>query len=121
MTDVKEVKMKRCDQVDPEEVKFRHKRAYMVNVWNGEEVISNRGGISIAYRELDVETIIYAFSVCSFKDNFNRKTGRTMAGGRLKSPKHTITFKGSFAEFHKAITDLEDPKQLKCLVIENRN
>lgn len=46
--------------------------------------ISNRGGATLAYIELDG---FFPLNVawCSFSDNFSRKIGRTVASNRLKA------------------------------------
>lgn len=51
----------------------------------------NKGGVTIAY-EVDNGELRYAFARCSENDNFCRKTGRTLAAGRLKSDRlsHTL-------------------------------
>lgn len=51
---------------------------------------ANKGGITIAYEVTD-GVLRYAGAVCSERDNFCRKTGRTLAGGRLKSDRFSQT------------------------------
>lgn len=46
--------------------------------------VSNKGGATVAY-EVEENTLRYAIARCSKNDNFCRKTGRTLAAGRLKS------------------------------------
>lgn len=102
--------MKRNENVDPNEVKYRHLRTVAVNTKTGDVInCYNLGGATVAYRELDAETIIYAVAICSEKDNYCKKTGRTIATGRLKSPKHAVTVKASFSEFHKMVSDISEP------------
>lgn len=63
------------------EMKFIHLRYFdYVGGWRLE--ISNLGGMTIAYVEVDGR-IVYAVAKCSRKDNFCRKTGRAIAGLRL--------------------------------------
>lgn len=65
------------------EMKFIHLRYFdYVGCLGYRLVISNLGGTTIAYVEVD-GSFIYAVAKCSRKDNFSRKTGRTIAGLRL--------------------------------------
>jgi len=54
------------------------------------EVVSNKGGVTVAYELVD-GTLRYAVARCSERDNFCRKTGRTLAAGRLKSDRLSTT------------------------------
>jgi len=92
---------KRNEKVDPTEVKYRHIRNYD---FNGD--ISNRGGITIAYREPTATTIEYAVARCNPSDNFSRKMGRIIATGRLNSVNWRETLNMSFGEFHANIQNL---------------
>ncbi len=47
-----------------------------------------RGGITIAYNP---DSRSYGAAVCSHKENFNRKIGRTVALGRTLSGKHILS------------------------------
>jgi len=55
--------------------------------------ISPMGGVTAAFRYNDVgNEITYALSVCSEKDNFEKRVGRIKAEGRLNSPKLRVRF-----------------------------
>lgn len=48
--------------------------------------IQTRGGFTVAYEIDDLDQVSHwSFARCSTKDNFCKATGRTVAGGRLKS------------------------------------
>lgn len=64
-------------------------------------VVSNRGGITIAFRELDTGEIEYALARCSPNDNFSKAMGRVKAEGRLKSDSYRQTSNLSWLEFVK--------------------
>lgn len=51
----------------------------------------NHGGMTVAYTEEEDGRIVYAVAFCGKKDNFNYKTGRVKAAGRLKSPTFRYT------------------------------
>lgn len=53
--------------------------------------VYNMGGLTVAWEVNEQnKSIRYAFAICSDRDNFNKKVGRTIAGGRLKSPNHSF-------------------------------
>jgi hypothetical protein len=62
-------------------------RLIHMRYWEDAEQTSarNRGGVTIAYHLLDNGHAFVAFSRCSDKDNFCKKTGRNIAIGRLQS------------------------------------
>ena len=62
-------------------VHFRHIRNF------DKKNITARGGRTIAFRQIDENTIEFAIAKCSPKDNFNKKIGRRIAEGRLNSGK----------------------------------
>ena len=64
-----------------------------------DNVIHNRGGSTVAFRELGNGFIEYATSYCSPKDNFNKKFGRIKATGRLSSNIHRKVVHMSWSEF----------------------
>lgn len=72
---------------------FLHMR-YTTQV-NGGFEIDGRGGLTIAY-VLDPETseLKIGYAKCSRRDLYNKKRGRAIAGGRLKSIgySHVVTF-----------------------------
>ncbi|MCK9369257.1 hypothetical protein M0R04_04900 [Candidatus Dojkabacteria bacterium] len=104
--------MKRNENVDPNEVKFRH-----VRVLREDGTVNNMGGMTISYREVDSNTIEFAAAVCSDKDNYCKKTGRTISAGRMKSPKYTNVVNMTFSEFHAAVNhgDRNDIKYVRPL------
>lgn len=56
---------------------------------------ANKGGKTIAY-DVNGDILRYAVAHCSDNDNFCRKTGRTLAAGRLKSDRlsHIVELNG---------------------------
>lgn len=53
---------------------------------------SQKGGKTVAY-EVDDDTIRFAIAKCSHRDNYCRKTGRSIAFGRLSAGKdQTIVY-----------------------------
>jgi hypothetical protein len=54
--------------------------------WDTGEAISPTGGatIAVAYNP-DIEAHAYAVALCSPKDNYNKKIGRKVAEGRLRT------------------------------------
>lgn len=55
--------------------------------------VSNQGGLTVAWRaDVPNNVLVYSVAICSDKDNFNKKIGRTIAEGRLKANKaHIMT------------------------------
>lgn len=49
----------------------------------------NKGGTTVAY-EVEENEMRFALAKCSKNDNFCRKTGRTLAAGRLKSDRLSV-------------------------------
>ena len=90
--------MKRNENVNPDEIKFRHVRQL-----REDGTVNNMGGLTIAYREIDMNTIEFCAAVCSTKENYSKKTGRTIAGGRMKSEKYINKVNMTFSEFHQAV------------------
>lgn len=74
-------------------VKFLHYR-HVLN----DGSIDSRGGITFAYVEGE-EGLSYATAQCSLDDNYNKKTGRAIASGRLLSEKYSMTFPRDRADF----------------------
>lgn len=60
--------------------------------------ISNSGGFTVAFEEVD-EGIRYAVAYCHPNDNFNKKTGRIKAEGRLNSPRYVDQVDMNFDAF----------------------
>lgn len=93
----------------PHGVRFKHLRfSEQIERLSGiQEVISSRGGITIAYELVSEENgeLIYAFALarCHENDNYDRRAGRAKAGGRLNSPRYrrtvTVGSAGEFLEF----------------------
>lgn len=50
------------------------------------DIIQCKGGMTVAY-EVDDDTIRFAVAKCSIRDNYCRKTGRSIALGRLNASK----------------------------------
>ena len=88
------------NEVD-KDVKFRHIRNYMTDYRTGENVISNLGGATIAYKEIGENKIRFAVALCSEKDNFSKKIGRTIASGRLKSDNQSQVVSMSYQDFKR--------------------
>lgn len=72
-------------------IKFHHKRG--IDPETG--TISCKGGATFAYEKIDLDTYWFTVARCHEKDNFNKSQGRVKAAGRMQSPKHVQTFKGS--------------------------
>ena len=71
--------------------KFLHIRPYApAPLYFDAFIKANKGGVTVAY-ELSEGTLRYAIARCSNNDNFCRKTGRTLAAGRLKSDRLSTT------------------------------
>lgn len=80
-------------------------KVYFMHIRNVDArgVISNFGGATIAYREID-GGVELAEAWCSNRDNFNKAYGRAKAQGRLNSPKYNRKFYGTLDQFRRAIT-----------------
>ena len=63
-----------------DEVKYIHLRNF-VDEW---VQVSNRGGLTIAYRYVDANHVNMAIARCNVRDNFCRRIGRAIALGRLE-------------------------------------
>jgi len=63
-------------------IKIRHERPTKRLGMNS--VLKTKGGKTTAFIKLSETKSIEAFSICSDKDTFNKKQGRTIAIGRLK-------------------------------------
>ena len=63
-------------------IKIRHERPTKKLGMN--TVLETKGGKTIAFIKLSETDSIKAESICSNKDTFNKKQGRTIAIGRLK-------------------------------------
>jgi hypothetical protein len=79
--------------VDVGSIRFRHVR----NVLD-DGTVSNMGGCTFAYKEVDGGIRVSA-ALCSNKDNFNRKIGRTIAAGRLHSETQSVVVPISWEKF----------------------
>lgn len=64
--------------------RFLHIRRYIPTTDFYSNHIQTKGGKTICYRELDDGTIEYTVARCSARDNFCRKTGRSIALGRFQ-------------------------------------
>tara|TARA_B100000214_G_C23850132_1_gene572982 strand:+ start:95 stop:574 length:480 start_codon:yes stop_codon:yes gene_type:complete len=70
-------------------MKYMHIRQPSKNGWDP------KGGITIAYElEAKSRTALCGVSFCSPKDRYCKKTGRSIAGGRLKSQPLKVTITG---------------------------
>ncbi len=69
------------------EVKFIHLRA--IEVGTGGLRVSCRGGLTVAFTPEPEGGYRIATAQCHERDNFNRKTGRIKAAGRLNSAKQS--------------------------------
>lgn len=70
-------------------VRFLHIRN-LHNENNGDDsYISCKGGTTIAY-EMEGTFVRFSTAKCSERDNYCRKTGRTIATGRLNAGKHSL-------------------------------
>lgn len=73
-------------------VKFRHER-YIIKIVEEDEEgndiivedLLSKGGSTIAYIKLEEDKVINATCECSMKDVYNKRTGRAISFGRLKS------------------------------------
>lgn len=89
-----------------QETKFHHVRFY-----NEDGSVHNMGGATIAFVEnLKDNSIRYAWALCSPKDNFNKKTGRAIASGRLKSDNfsmvvHDVTIEQFIESFDNFLSE----------------
>lgn len=81
-------------------VKFRHIRNYTLDA-DLSESISNMGGATICYKEVEPNKIRFAVALCSDKDNFEKKKGRIISAGRLKSDTQSQTVEMSYQEFKR--------------------
>lgn len=54
-------------------------------------VISNRGGMTVAFKQEEDGSWSYAAASCSDRDNFSKARGRTISAGRLNSEYYRIT------------------------------
>lgn len=61
------------------------------------------GGYTIAMRQhpLTPQVVQYAYSRCSFNDNFCRKTGREVAKAHLDNPNHKYRITADFPELRE--------------------
>lgn len=65
------------------EIKFKHYR----NPDEDFDTVSNLGGVTITFRQLDADSYQLGIAVCSGKDNFCYATGRSISTDRmLKNP-----------------------------------
>jgi len=75
--------------------------------WDNNGNLDSRGGRTFAFREVEMNSIIYAVARCNPKDNYNKRLGRAKAEGRLDSPRYCKLFEGTRKEFIDAILDCE--------------
>lgn len=55
--------------------------------------IACRGGITVAYEQIEDSTFKYAVAICHEHDNYNKRIGRAKAAGRLNSKHYCEEFK----------------------------
>ena len=60
---------------------YRHEREYERKNAKGKVIIK---GQTVAFIELEDESVIEAYAECSVRDYYNKKLGRMIAAGRLK-------------------------------------
>lgn len=88
----------------PHGVRFKHLRfSEQIQRLSGvQDVVSSRGGITIAYELVTEEngesTYAFALARCHEKDNYDRRAGRAKSGGRLNSPRYRRTVTVGSAE-----------------------
>lgn len=86
--------MSESTQQQPRPIKYgiqwRHIRPLKKN-YPYSHIIYNRGGATIAFCQNADRTWSYAIAACSPEDNFVKKTGRTIAVGRLDSSRYAMT------------------------------
>lgn len=92
-------------------IRYMHYRPYS-SVFDANivaiDTVEGKGGLTIAYVE-DAEkgTIEFASAICHENDNFNRKLGRDIAEGRLKSGRLVNeVFEGDYKAFIEEMDDL---------------
>jgi hypothetical protein len=68
--------------------------------------ISNLGGLTVAYKEVEPDVIRFAYAICSGQDNFCKKTGRTIAAGRLNSDKIAKTLHVKYEDFLSQLQEM---------------
>ena len=61
--------------------------------------IHGKGGLTLAYRELNNNQIEFSIAKCHERDNFCKAQGRVKSAGRLCSEKHRNIFNGSIQQF----------------------
>jgi hypothetical protein len=74
--------------IEHSKVKFIHLRYHFDDLVSPDNPLGiyNKGGVTIAYQYVNHnEKIIFAMALCCMKDNFNRKIGRAVSSGYLKS------------------------------------
>ncbi len=80
------------------EIGFHHIREYET-LKDNTSVVSGKGGMTVAYREVMPGLMEYTWAACNIKDNFCRKIGRDISSGRLLHDKGVEVFHGSYKEF----------------------
>lgn len=80
---------------------------------NHDGTIDNRGGTTVAFREIPEVGIEYAYAFCSPRDNFSRHLGRVKSAGRLNSPKQRFVSLFPYDEFiQRQISSLSNSTRL---------
>jgi hypothetical protein len=71
---------------------FYHFRIVKKRGWDGVSNLVPQGGVTVCART-DGNDVTFSYAVCSWKDNYNRALGRTIARGRQKtSGAHTYRY-----------------------------
>lgn len=107
------MKSENCPVPEKGKVFFRHIR----NI-NDDGTVSNRGGATVAYQEVKPGLIRVAMALCSNRDNFCRKTGRTIAGGRMNSQVASGFIETSWENFIKSMPYTMDDLEYEMKRIE---
>jgi hypothetical protein len=48
------------------------------------------GGVTVAYKLLEENRVLFQYAICTDKDNYNKSIGRAIAGGRLEKHPHIM-------------------------------
>ena len=80
------------------EIGFHHIREYEI-LEDNTRVVSGKGGMTVAFREVVPGLMEYTWAACNVKDNFSRRIGRDISSGRLLNDKGVEVYHGSYKEF----------------------
>lgn len=94
---------------DKNKIQICHIRSYR-DLAHG-RVLDNNSGCTIAYTE-NVHQVYYSVAWCGPKDNFCRRTGRSVAVGRLLAGQSHVSLQLDLDSFYTA---LEKVKRLRCV------